>query len=475
MQSPFVIVIFGATGDLARNKLLPAFFSLFTKGQLPKDFYIFGFARRPFSEEEFHALFTKLTPDPLWSDFSRHLFYQQGQFAEEKGYRELIDRLAKLDEQMGACITRLFYLATPPDNYETILDFLHSTKLSEGCGQGSNKWTRIVIEKPFGRDLETARMLDSKLSKIFEEKQIFRVDHYLGKDTVQNMLAFRFANGIFEPVWNKNHIDHVQITISEKQGIGTRGKFYDGVGNLRDVAQNHLLQLVTAVAMEQPQSFTKEDVRDARAKAIKAIRSIEGKQVITDVVRGQYESYLSEKDVGEDSRTESFVAMKFFIDTHRLENVPFYVRTGKKMDKDVVEISVVFIQTCHILFKEAGCPEIGNVLTFRIQPDEGITLRVIAKKPGTTLALDSVNMKLSYDSEFGVKGTDAYQKILLDILAGDQMLFNRSDELESSWNFITKILHGWEKENPPLYKYKDNSEGPKEANELIERDGRKWL
>ncbi len=474
-MSPFVLVLFGATGDLARNKLLPALFSLFKAGQLPKDFFIFGFARRDLSEAEFHSLFTKLSSDPLWNDFTKHLFYQQGQFAEEAGYLTLIDRLKKLDDNMGACITRLFYLATPPDNYETILDLLHSTELSEGCGQGSNKWTRIIIEKPFGRDLETAKLLDAKLAKIFEERQIFRVDHYLGKDTVQNIIAFRFANGMFEPVWNNHYIDHVQVTISEENGIANRGKFYDGVGNLRDVAQNHLLQLVASVVMEQPKSFTKVDVRDVRAQAIKAIQCISPEKVSEDVVRGQYKSYRQERDVSPDSTTESFVAMKFFIDTPRFKGVPFYARAGKKMKKDVVEISIVFIQTCHILFKEAGCPEIGNVLTIRIQPDEGITMRVIAKKPGTKLALETVNMKLSYEHEFGVKGTDAYEKILIDILTGDQMLFNRSDELASSWEFITKILQGWEEHNPKLYSYEDNSQGPKEADELIEKDGRKWL
>lgn len=475
MQSPFVIVIFGATGDLTRSKLLPALFSLFKQGSLPQDFFIFGFARRDLAEEEFRSLFPKLSSDPQWSAFAKHLYYQQGTFEEEKGYKELIERLQRIDEEMGACVTRLFYLATPPSNYDVILDYLKSTKLAEGCGQGSNKWTRIVIEKPFGRDLETAKKLDSKLADIFEERQIFRVDHYLGKDTVQNIIAFRFANGIFEPVWNKNYIDHIQVTMSEKKGIGNRGKFFDGVGNLRDVAQNHLLQLVAAVTMEQPKSFTKEDVRDARVKAIEAIDCIEERHVKESVVRAQYASYKNEKDVSPDSDTETFVAMKFELDTERMKGVPIYVRAGKMMEKDVVEISIVFIQTCHILFKEAGCPEIGNVLTIRIQPDEGISMRVIAKKPGTQLALDTVNMNFTYDQEFGVKGTDAYEKILLDILAGDQMLFNRSDELESSWNFITKILRGWDKYNPPLFRYPDNSQGPKEALELIEKDGRKWL
>lgn len=482
MNTPFAMVIFGATGDLTKSKLIPALFSLYKKKQLPETFYIVGFARRPFTQEEFHQLFTeKLTPEEkeLWQAFSQNLYYQQGSFDQEEGYTALIEKLNSFDQKIGACITRLFYLATPPDNYNTILDYLHSTKLSEGCGQGSSKWTRIIVEKPFGKDLETAKMLDKKLANIFEERQIFRVDHYLGKETVQNMLAFRFANGIFEPVWNKNYIDHVQINWGETKGIETRGKFFDGVGLLRDVAQNHLLQLVAAVAMEQPKSFTRESVRDARVQAIKSMQCIEPEKVGQFVVRGQYEGYQQEKDVAINSQTETFLAMKVLVDTPRFSGVPFYIRAGKKLPKDTVEISIVFIQTCHLLFKEYGCPEIGNVLTIRIQPDEGIGLRVIAKKPGSQLSLGTVNMEFTYKEEFGEKGADAYEKILLDILAGDQMLFNRSDELESSWEFITKILEGWEKEikdqKSKIKNYKEGTWGPEEANTLIEKDGKKWL
>ncbi|MBI5045235.1 MAG: glucose-6-phosphate dehydrogenase [Candidatus Levybacteria bacterium] len=475
MHSPFVMTIFGATGDLMRAKLMPALFGLFKQGSLPQDFFIFGFSRREITDQEFYELFPKLNTDPMWGDFIKHLHYQQGTFEDPAGYKELIKKLAAIDEKIGACVTRLFYLATPPDNYEIILDNLKSTKLAEGCGQGSNKWTRIVIEKPFGKNLETAIHLDKKLSDIFEEKQIFRVDHYLGKENVQNMLAFRFANGIFEPVWNNTYIDHIQVTISEKNGIGTRGKFFDGVGNLRDVAQNHLLQLVAAVTMEQPKSFMKEDVRDARAHAIQAITCIEPEKVSEHVVRGQYQSYADEKNVDLGSDTETFVAMKFFMDTPRMKNIPIYARAGKKMKEDVVEISIVFTQTCHVLFKEYGCPEIGNVITIRIQPDEGIRMRFIAKKPGSKLSLEPVEMKFSYQEGFGSRGIDAYEKILLDILNGEQILFNRTDELMSSWKFITTILHGWEKYNPKLVIYEDGSWGPREADDLIKKDGRRWI
>ncbi|MDP3941007.1 MAG: glucose-6-phosphate dehydrogenase [bacterium] len=478
-MNPFVFVLFGATGDLAKNKLFPALFSLFKQGLLGEKFYLVGFSRREIDDTIFRQMvrdFLKLTDEnPLWQGFSKNIYYQNGLFDEEKGYLSLIERLNGFDKEIGACISRVFYLATPPQNYHSILDRLHATKLSEGCGQGSSKWTKIAIEKPFGKDLETAKALDMKLSQIFEERQIFRVDHYLSKETVQNMIAFRFANGIFEPVWNNKFIDHVQVTFAEKKGIEKRGKFFDGVGMLRDVAQNHLLQLVATVTMEQPRSFAKEDVRNARVAAIQAIACIESENVAENVVSGQYEGYLSEKDVDSSSVTETFVAMKFGVNTPRFQGVPFYVRAGKNMPANVVEISIVFIQTCHILFKEMGCPEIGNVLTIRIQPDEGIRLRVIAKHPGAKLALDTVDMKFSYHEEFGTHGADAYEKVLMDIFSGDQMLFNRSDELESSWEFITKILDGWKTGKTKPVQYSSGTWGPYDAEKLIERDNRKWL
>ncbi len=501
MSSPFAMIIFGATGDLAQNKLIPALFSLFTQNVLPEEFFIVGFSRRDFSDDEFRDYFKDLAEKPDFEKFASHLFYQKGDFSQGQGYTELIEKLNTFDKKMGACITRFFYLATPPDNYEMILDYLESSKLSEGCGtehevrvrprsesgdrrgEGSSKWTRMIIEKPFGKDLETAIALDEKLSNIFEERQIFRVDHYLGKETLQNVIAFRFANGIFEPIWNKEYIDHVQITWAEKKGIEDRGNFFDGVGILRDTAQNHLMQLIAAVAMEQPRSFTKEDLRDARANAIKAIERIEPDKVSENVVRGQYVGYKNEKNVSPNSTTETFTAFKFFINTERLAGVPFYVRAGKKMPKEEVTISIIFRQTCHILFKEYGCPEVGNVLTIKIQPDEGIYMRIIAKKPGSKLALETVNMNFTYEESFSTKGLEAYEKVLTDIFQGDQTLFNRSDELASSWDFITKILKGWSsearsgsaREGSDLKIYKPGTWGPKEAEDLIERDGKKWL
>ena len=477
-MSPFVIVIYGATGDLAKHKLFPAFYSLYKKGLLGKKFYIVGFARRPFSDAAFGEMMgdeLKVQDEPAWKDFAKNVYYQQGLFDEVDGYNALIKKLNGFDTEIGACITRLFYLATPPDNYQKILHYLSNTKLSEGCGQGSEKWTRLAIEKPFGKDLETARALDKTLAQIFEERQIYRVDHYLGKETVQNMIAFRFANSIFEPVWNKEHIDHVQITLSEKKGIGKRGKFYDGVGELADMAQNHLLQLLATVVMEPPKSFTKEDMREQRVRAIKSIHHPTPQEVSGMIIRGQYHGYLDEKDVAENSQTDTYVAMKLMVDTPRLENVPFYLRAGKAMAQNLVDIKVIFKPASHKMFNELGTPDVGNVLTIRIQPNEGITLRMIAKKPGNALDLDSVDMQFSYQQTFGGHGADAYEKIVLDILAGDQMLFNRSDELESSWQLISNILKGWEEHKVPLAVYDQGSWGPKEADALIEKDGRKWL
>lgn len=477
LKEPFVMVIFGATGDLAYHKLIPALFSIYKQAKLSKKFLIIGFSRRDISSYQFRESFEQFYGKDKWDDFTNHLIYQQGDFSKKEGYLSLMKILADFDKDSGVFVQKLLYLATPPANYDDILDNIEKTKFS-GKLKNKNK-VKIIVEKPFGKDLKTAEYLENRLSKIFEEEQIFRVDHYLGKETVQNMIAFRFANGIFEPVWNNKFIDHVQITFAESKGVGARGKFFDGVGILRDITQNHIMQLLAAVAMDQPVSFEREAIRDARAKAIQAISYISSDQISKFVVRGQYEGYGKESDVDSKSKTETFAALKLFVNTSRLQGVPFYIRAGKMMPKNSVYISIVFIQTCHILFKEYGCPEIGNVLTIKIQPDEGITLRVIAKEPGDKLALGTVNMKFTYQDEFGEKIKDAYEKILLDILAGDQMLFNRTDELQSSWRFITQILKSWKLQNSsskwkmPIYK--KGTWGPKEAVDLIEKDNRKWI
>ena len=475
LTDPFVMIIFGVTGDLAQNKLMPALFSLFRQKLLPAEFSIIGFSRRALVDEEFRDFFNNLKTQAGWSDFASHLTYQKGLFEEAPGYLSLIDKLKAFDEHIGSCAIRLFYLATPPVNYTSILIHLEKTGLSVSCDQRGNRATRVIVEKPFGEDLEDARALDKACSLIFEEQQIYRVDHYLGKETVQNILAFRFANGIFEPAWNKDHLDHIQITWAENRGIAGRGKFFDRIGLLRDITQNHLMQLIAAVAMEPPKSFIKESIRDARAATIEAIRLIDPSEVDQYTVRGQYAGYKNEKDVDPDSNTETFVALKLFVDSPRFAGVPFYLRAGKMMPEDMVEISLFFTQTCHILFTEYGCPEIGNVLTIRIQPEEGISIGFIAKKPGVNLALKTVKMKFLYKEEFQEKLTDAYEKILMDIFKGDQTHCSRSDELEHSWELITRIQKGWASQGPrQLFTYQPGEWGPQAAHDFIRKDQRSW-
>lgn len=478
MIEPFSLVIFGATGDLTQKKLIPALFRLYQEKILPQNFQIIGFSRRPISTEEYIALVTgwvkkkKWFDDNLWKQFSTHIVYIPGTFEDSNAYNAVQDLLIR-GKNGDKRVNTMLYLATPPKYYETILDNIAKSKLA---AKDLNGWTRLLIEKPFGKDLETAQMLDDKLDTLFKEEQVYRIDHYLGKETVQNIIAFRFANGIFDPVWNNEYLDHVQITLSEKDGIGNRGNFYDGVGALRDVTQNHLTQLIAMIAMESPRSFSSEGVREARAKAIEAIRCLKPDEVENNTVRGQYKGYTMEKNVDQNSKTETFVALKLFIDTPRFKGVPFYVRSGKGLKRDVVEISLVFKQVCHILFKEVGCPEEGNVLTMRIQPDEGINLRFIAKEPGHEMKLSAINMDFTYVEEFHAKEVvDAYEKVLEDAFTGDQMLFNRTDELTSSWRFITDILNAWENQKGVLYSYSKGSWGPDKANNLIEKDGRKWV
>lgn len=489
------MVIFGATGDLTAKKLAPALYNLVAEKFLLTKFYIVGFGRRQMHSDLFRDMvkksllsyFKKDFDEAVWDKLSQNIYYQQGVFEEKEPYSKLTDLLSSFDSEIGACIVRYFYLATPPQYYSTILTHLDNSKLSEGCGQGSNKWTRVLIEKPFGRDAESAQNLEVQLAKTFEEKQIYRIDHYLGKEAIQNIIAFRFANGIFEPIWNKDYIDHVQITMAESGGVEERIGFYEGVGALRDVMQNHMLAMLALVAMEQPLNFSAESVRRARSAAIMSIKSFEEDEVDRYVVRGQYDSgkikgekvlgYRKEEKVAKDSKTETFAAMKVFLEADRWRGVPWYLRAGKRLVKGAVEISIVFKQTCNILFQEIGCPEEGNILTMRISPNPGIAVQFIAKPPGHTFKLTPVNMDFNYKTSFAKeKEIDAYEHILEEIFKGDQLLFNDSREMKASWKFINVILKHWEKNAPADFpNYAAGNWGPKEADELIERDGRHWL
>ncbi len=493
--SPLIMVIFGATGDLMHRKLMPALYHLVKDGALSADLYIVGVGRRPITTDQFRELMARSVQEAypkefhlgLWSRMIDHMHYSQGKFEDPHLYDDLVGLLDTFDKEYNACVPRFFYLATPPQHYETILTHLQTSKLSEGCGQGTTLYTKVLIEKPFGKDLTTARKLDQLLGTIFEERQIYRIDHYLGKETVQNILSFRFANGIFEPTWNSKFIDHVQITLAEDVGVGSRGEFYDGVGALRDVVQNHILEMLALVAMDQPKAFDAQSIRNERVKIVEAIECIEPKDVESAVVRGQYEGYTKEKNVDMRSTTETFVALKLMIDTPRWRGVPFYIRTGKQLGRKVTEISIHYKKpaVCRMDPKDPGkmvClfPEpdvMRNVLAIRVEPDEGIALRLMAKKPGFTMKLSPVEMEFTYRQAFAaVAQPTAYERLLLDAIRGDQTLFARTDGIDASWTFVTKILQGWGKPaTGPLYRYKVGTWGPKEADDLIERDGRHWF
>ena len=494
--SPFVMVIFGATGDLTARKLMPAIYNLLDQGILPDKFFIVGFARRDLANEQFRemmreAVFKSQNPEAkmqkIWKILESNIYYQQGYFEERKPYEALIELLSGFDKQIGACITRFFYLATPPQNYSTILKHLDQTKLSEGCGQGSSKWTRVLIEKPFGKDLDGARKLEKVLAGTFEERQIYRIDHYLAKETIQNILAFRFANQL-ESLWNRDYIDHVQIMLAESAGIGKRGKFYEGVGALKDVGQNHLMAMLAYTAMEEPADMTATELRKKRVDVLEKIRFENEEDPEPRVVRGQYgpgiigekkvPGYCEEKDTDKHSNTETYVAFKLFIDNPRWKGVPFYLRTGKRLFKDVTRIDIQFKDRKSQLFRhfKTGIAGAANLISIRVQPKEGISLRLFAKTPGFAYEMRNVDLDFSYQTSFKREIIDSYEKILIDVMAGDQTLFATQGGFEATWKFITSITRVWEKSPAPKFpNYHPGSWGPEEANKLIEKDGRKWL
>lgn len=477
---------------------MPSLYSLLANKILPERFMVVGFARRPFSHEEFRSLMkeavlkhtrAKRIDVRALNKLLSNLYYCQGLFEEVTPYKKVIELLSSFDKEMSACITRFFYLATPPANYSIILSKLAATKLSIGCGQGSSKWTRILIEKPFGKDLDTAKKLEEQLSKTFDEKQIYRIDHYLAKETIQNILAFRFANSMFEPLWNKDCIDHIQITLAESSGIGTRGKFYEGVGALKDVAQNHLMAMLAYIAMEQPVNMNVETIRRERVKVLECIKKMTRDEILYQVVRGQYSrgkigerevaGYRQERNVEPNSNTDTYVAFKLFIENKRWRGVPFYLRTGKRMPFSAARISIQFKKPTHKLFDsiyEHKEHWHDNVLTFRIQPREGISMQILAKEPGLGFHLQNVKMDFSYESSFGHDLFDSYERLLIDSMRADQTLFATGAGFDATWRVITDIEKVWEGLPPPKFpNYSAGFWGPEEAEELISRDGRHWL
>lgn len=482
-QQSFALVIFGASGDLARRKLIPAVFSLFRQKLLPDDFRVVGVGRSDYDDEAFRARMTEVRPagaaEGEWAQLAAKLEYVRLDYDRLDDFR----LLRRLIESAIHPANALFYLAVPPDMIGPIGDRLGESGLARR-GTTAPPWSRIVVEKPFGRDLATARGLNARLSAVFAENQIFRIDHYLGKETVQNLLVLRFANSIFEPIWNHKYVDHVQITVSEAVGVEGRGAYYERAGALRDMVQNHLMHLLCLVAMEPPGSLAPDAVRDEKVKVLRALRPIPRACAASGVVRAQYgpgkirgervRGYLEEKDVAPDSRTETFVAFRALIDNWRWAGVPFYLRTGKRMPVRVTEISVHFKSVPQVLFNAAPFGSMApNVLAIRIQPNEGISLRFQVKVPGPAMRIEPFQMDFGYKRAFGKGPPDAYERLLLDAVLGDATLFTRGDEIEAAWAFVAPIIEGCEGRGP-LPVYPAGTWGPSEADALIEADGRAW-
>ncbi|CAG0935692.1 glucose-6-phosphate 1-dehydrogenase [Thermoflexales bacterium] len=471
--SPFSIVIFGATGDLTHRKILPAFYAFAQQGLLPEQYRLIGFARRDWTDEIFRAemrqgveQFGRVPFDAAtWDTFAANLYYHRSDFDQADGYPRLGELLDRRDTP--ATDNRLFYLATPPESYPAIVHHLGEA----GLNHGQHGWTRIIIEKPFGRDLPSAIALNQQMHEVFAEEQVYRIDHYLGKETVQNLIVFRFANAIFEPIWNRNYIDHVQLTVAETVGVESRAGYYDTAGVGRDILQNHLLQLLTVTAMEPPYAFDAHALRDEKAKVLQALRPIQA----ADTVAGQYIGYRNEQGVAPKSQTPTFVAVKMYIDNWRWQGVPFFLRSGKQLADKTTEISIVFKRPPHSLFPlEAGEMLTPNVLTLCIQPDEGMHLRFEAKVPGANMQRQTVDMNMNYAQDFsGAPLPEAYERLLLDALQGDASLFTRADEIELAWQAIDPVIQNWENSKVPLFFYEPGSWGPYEAVKFMGED-RLW-
>lgn len=468
------LTIFGVTGDLTQKKLLQAIYQLYRQGQLPPFFRIIGFARRPWNTNDFvdYAKAALIQPntgfsEDSWQGFADLLVYIHSEFADPAGYASLNKLLDQLKDKAGMPVNRIYYFATPPSLYSDLLVHVNTNNLI-------NATTKVVVEKPFGHDLASANLLSKQFLDIFKEEQIYRIDHYLGKETVQNILAFRFANSIFENLWSSDFIDHVQITAAEDIGIENRGAFYEENGALRDFFQNHLLQLLAAVAMEQPKNLSAQAIRAERIAVLEALQQIgEGSR---DTVRGQYQGYRQEPKVSPNSNVETFVAAKVFVKSKRFKNVPFYLRTGKKMGQQgkLTDITIQFKKADNALFETVN-PTMPNTLTIRIQPTEGISLRLFTKQPGHGNMTAPAQMDFCYRDTFGNAGADAYTRLLYDVIAGDQTLFINTREVLAQWQFVTPILESWAKTNQQVILYNQGSWGPKESFDLIGRDGRMWL
>ena len=487
IAGPCAVVIFGVTGDLATKKLMPAIYDLANRGLLPPTFALIGFARRDWVDEDFGNLVLKAVQDhartpfrqEVWDRLSEGIRFVQGTFDDEAGYTRLAETLAKLDAERGTGGNHAFYLSIPPKAFPTVCEQLSKSGLAR---PENDRWSRVVIEKPFGHDLDSARSLNHVVNSVFPESSVFRIDHYLGKETVQNILALRFANQLFDPIWNAHYVDHVQITMAEDIGLGGRGGYYDGVGAARDVIQNHLTQLLALTAMEEPVSFSPAELQ---AEKIKVLSATELAQPLDETSsRGQYAAgwqggekvvgLLDEEGFAKDSTTETFAAITLEVDTRRWAGVPFYLRTGKRLGRRVTEIALVFKRAPHLPFDATMTDELGtNAIVIRVQPDEGITLRFGSKVPGSAMEVRDVNMDFSYGSAFAEDSPEAYERLILDVLLGEPSLFPVNEEVELAWEILDPVLDYWATHGKPD-PYESGTWGPASAFEMLRRTGREW-
>ncbi len=490
---PCALVIFGGAGDLARRKLLPALYNLRVDGVLPASFAVVGFARTEHTDESYRTLardsvekYSRRSVDEThWADFERGIFYVRGKFDEAASYTALQQRLTEIDQQCGTSGSRVYYLSIPPSVISVCCEQLCAASLVVPI-DAAERFSRIIVEKPIGHDLDSARAINGTLASTFDERQIFRIDHYLGKETVQNILVMRFANAIFEPLWNQKYIDHVQITVAEEEGVGTRANYYEEAGALRDMVQNHILQLLCLTAMEPPWVLNADVVRDHKLNVLHCLRPLRPQDIEASVVRAQYgpgfhrgvavPGYRRETGVKLESTTETYVALKVFVDNWRWAGVPFYLRTGKRLPKRASEIAVQFKDVPQILFNlDAEAPLEPTVLALSIQPDEGLSLRISAKLPGAKVRIYPVKMDFRYGSTFGEQAPEAYERLLLDVMAGDATLFMRRDAVEASWAWVSALLDAWAASQQRwLPEYAAGTWGPLEADKLIHKDDRKW-
>ena len=490
------IVIFGASGDLAKRKLIPAIYELAQEKLLDDKSYIVGYSRSAMTDEQFrkvaresieqHAR-SRSIDEQVWKSLEPRLYYTQADYGSKEDHARVGTTLNRLDEKFKASGNRLFYLATPPETFDDIVTRLGERELVEkGQNRDPKVWHRIILEKPFGHDLASARALNELLHKYFTEEQVFRIDHYLGKETVQNLMVLRFANAVFEPIWSHKYIDHVQITVAETLGVGGRGGYYDQSGALRDMVQNHMFQLMSLAAMEPPASLDAISIRDEKVKVFKSIRPIRPAAADDFAVRGQYGAgsgagqqtagYRREKDVPPDSRTETFAAVKMYVDNWRWSGTPFYLRTGKFLPEKLSEVVVRFRSPPMTLFqKQCESPVYPNDLVIRVQPDEGISWRLNGKVPGGSMSIKPVALDMFYKTTFHREPPEAYERLLLDAMTGDQTLFIRGDEAEAAWAIIDVIEQGWRDSKRGPEEYAPGTWGPKRAFDLIEKDGRRWL